>query len=175
VARKIVHAVQAQHLDALGIATRERFREWGCISAAVNRSMTFMGPAHWGQSQRSHGAGAEIWGCAAAAEPSDGKQSGKVVARRRLARKPKWRMRTKPLGSTCNKKRRRNSSSDRVSNFCSLWCAESRQRKVTFPPSKRDQTMVGDGDAMGVAAQILEYMFWTSEGRFAVDHPILSE
>jgi hypothetical protein len=30
-----------------------------------------------------------------------------------LARKPKWRMRTKPLGSRCRRKRRRNSSSAR--------------------------------------------------------------
>ena len=42
------------------------------------------------------------------------------VARRRLARKPKFRMRTKPLGSRCNRKRCRNSSRERGSNFCSL-------------------------------------------------------
>ena len=35
--------------------------------------------------------------------------------------------------------------------------------------------MVGDGHAMGVAAQILEYMLWTTEGAFRVDHPIVSE
>ena len=34
-----------------------------------------------------------------------------------MARKPKWRMRTKPLGSVCNRKRPRNSSSDRVINL----------------------------------------------------------
>ena len=60
-------------------------------------------------------------------------EMGKVVARLRLARKPKLRMRTKPLGSRCNRKRRKKSSSGRVSSFCSLWWAESRQRKVTFP------------------------------------------
>ena len=32
-----------------------------------------------------------------------------------------------------NRKRRKNSSRDRVINFCSLLWAESRQRKVTFP------------------------------------------
>jgi hypothetical protein len=36
------------------------------------------------------------------------------MERRRLASKPKFRMRTKPLGSRCNRNRRRNSSSDRV-------------------------------------------------------------
>ncbi len=47
--------------------------------------------------------------------------SGGRVERRRLARKPKWRMRTKPLGSRCSRKRRKNSSSDRVMVFVSLW------------------------------------------------------
>jgi hypothetical protein len=35
--------------------------------------------------------------------------------------------------------------------------------------------MVGDSDAMGVAAQILEHILGTTEGGLAVDHPILSE
>ena len=43
------------------------------------------------------------------------------------------------------------------------------------PVSKRDQTVVGDGHAMGVPAQITEHMLWTSERTFRVDHPILSE
>jgi hypothetical protein len=38
------------------------------------------------------------------AEPSREKQRGKKVARRRLARKPKLRIRTKPSGSRCNRK-----------------------------------------------------------------------
>src|SRR3974377_1010529 len=44
-----------------------------------------------------------------------------------------------------------------------------------FTFRKRDQAMVGDGHAMGVAAQILEHIFGTTEGRFRVDHPVLSE
>ena len=39
---------------------------------------------------------------------------------------------------------------------------------------ERDQAVVGDGDAMGVAAQILEHVLGASEGRLAVDHPVLS-
>ena len=80
-------------------------------------------------------------------------------------------MRTKPSGSRCSRKRRKNSSSDRVSSFCSLLWAESRQRKVTLPVSKRDQTMVADGHAMGVAAQIVEHKLWATEGWFQVDNP----
>jgi len=40
---------------------------------------------------------------------------------------------------------------------------------------KRDQAMVRDGHAMGVAAQILEYILGATEGWFAVDHPVLAE
>ena len=36
------------------------------------------------------------------------KQRGKVLVRRRQARKPKCRMRTKPSGSRCSRKRRKN-------------------------------------------------------------------
>ena len=47
--------------------------------------------------------------------------------------------------------------------------------KGDFVFSKRDQPMVGDGHAMGVAAQILEYILGATEGRFRVDHPVLSK
>ena len=91
----------------------------------------------------------------------------------RLAKKPKLRMRTKPCGRMCSKKRDRNSSTDSGSNFCLLWSAESRQRKVTWPSSEGDQAVVGDGHAMGVAAQVLQHIFGTTKGTFQVDHPVL--
>ncbi len=37
-----------------------------------------------------------------------------------------------------------------------------------------DQAVVGDGHAMGVAAEILQHVFRAPEGRFQVDHPVLS-
>jgi len=40
---------------------------------------------------------------------------------------------------------------------------------------KGNQAMVGDGYAMGVAAQILEHILRASERSFGVDHPVLSE
>src|SRR5271166_7106240 len=98
--------------------------------------MTHIDPPQWGQSQRSHGLWAEASCVASVGEPSKERQSGTVAARLRLARKPKLRMRTKPLGSRCNRKRRKNSSTDRGSNFCSLLWAESRQRIVTLPSAK---------------------------------------
>jgi len=38
---------------------------------------------------------------------------------------------------------------------------------------QRDETMVGDGDTMRVAAQVTENVLRAAEGRFAVDHPVL--
>src|SRR6266853_2178605 len=50
------------------------------------------------------------------------------------------------------------------------------------PPAKgdlavgqRDQSMVGDGHAMGVAAEVLEHIFGAAEGWFGVDDPVFSE
>jgi len=40
---------------------------------------------------------------------------------------------------------------------------------------KRDQAMVGDGHAVRIAAQILEYVFGATKGRFRVDDPVFSE
>src|SRR6266404_2029679 len=96
-------------------------------------STTAIGPPHLGQDQRSLGLAVEACCSVCGVPPSSWKESGKVVDRLRLARKQKLRMRTKPSGSRCNRKRRKNSSRDRVINFCSLLWAESRQRKVTFP------------------------------------------
>ncbi len=35
--------------------------------------------------------------------------------------------------------------------------------------------MIGDGHAMGVAAQIVQHVFGATEGTFQVDHPLLSK
>jgi hypothetical protein len=40
---------------------------------------------------------------------------------------------------------------------------------------QRDETMVGDSNAMGVGAQIVKDIFWPPEGRFAVDDPVPTE
>ena len=47
------------------------------------------------------------------------------------------------------------------------------ERDLAF--SKGDEAMVGDGHAMGVAAQIVEHMFVAAERSFGVHHPVLSE
>jgi hypothetical protein len=38
-----------------------------------------------------------------------------------------------------------------------------------------DEAMVGDGHAMGVATEILEYILGAAEGWFGIDHPRLAE
>ena len=38
-----------------------------------------------------------------------------------------------------------------------------------------DQAVIGDRHAVGVAAEITENVFWTPEGRLAVDHPVVTE
>src|SRR5712664_3643489 len=55
------------------------------------------------------------------AAPNNWKHRGNVVERRRQARKPKCRIRTKPCGSRCSRKRRKNLSCDKAVSFCSLW------------------------------------------------------
>jgi hypothetical protein len=36
-----------------------------------------------------------------------------------------------------------------------------------------EQPMVGDGDAVGIACQVVKHMFGTSERRFGIDDPVL--
>ena len=50
------------------------------------------------------------------------------------------------------------------------------------PPAKgdvavgqRDQSMVGDGDAMGVTAEIVEHILGAPEGRLGVDYPVFAK
>jgi len=113
------------------------------ISAAVSRSRIIMGPPHWGQGHEkiegsvidepsSSSGGSPGMGGKLLGRPRNWKQRGKRAARRRWARKPKWRMRTKPGGSTWSRKRRKNSSTARVIRRCWLPCAESLQRNVTW-------------------------------------------
>src|SRR5215467_3869974 len=40
---------------------------------------------------------------------------------------------------------------------------------------QRDEAMVGDGDAMGVGAQVVEDILRATETRLAVDHPLAAE
>src|ERR1039457_1580085 len=103
-------------------------------SAAVNRSTIAMVPPHCGQSHSGRDASFGVESVTVGGStvcPSSAKHSGNNSARRRWAKNPKCRMRTKPVGSPCRKNRRKNSlRSSRISRFLFL-CAESRQRNTT--------------------------------------------
>jgi hypothetical protein len=38
-----------------------------------------------------------------------------------------------------------------------------------------NQPMVGNGDTMGVGAEIAQHMFWPAEGLFGIDDPVVTE
>src|ERR1019366_6171799 len=38
-----------------------------------------------------------------------------------------------------------------------------------------DEPVMGDGDAVGVSAEITQGLLGTTEGRFAIDHPVMPE
>ena len=76
------------------------------------------------------------WLSASCAAPNNWKHRGKVVRRRRQARKPKCRIRTKPCGRICSRKRHKNLSCDKVVSFCSLCEPNPARRKVTWPSAK---------------------------------------
>ena len=105
----------------------------------MSRSMSCMDPPHWGQVQQAAAASAFVAPgvpCARAAA-SERKQIGNRAVRCRVARKPKCRMRTKPLGSRCNKKRRKNSSTGKVIKRFLFLCAYPSNGRRPFHPRRR--------------------------------------
>ena len=42
---------------------------------------------------------------------------------------------------------------------------------AAFP--QRQESVIGDGHAMGVACQIPQHLLWAAEGRLGIDHPFL--
>lgn len=40
---------------------------------------------------------------------------------------------------------------------------------------KRYEPVIGDGNAMSVASQVLQHVLWPTEGSFGVDDPVLPE
>ena len=45
--------------------------------------------------------------------------------------------------------------------------------KAHLSAVEAEQSSVGDGDAVGVASQVLQHVFGAAEGRLGVDHPLL--
>ena len=53
--------------------------------------------------------------------------------------------------------------------------------RIVFPAKRdsiileRHQSMVGDGDAVGIAGEIVQNMFGTAEGWLGIDDPVFAE
>ena len=118
----------------------ERLSGWGgersSSCAAVSRSRTCIEPPQRGHFGRGCDRGGSLASEAGVELRSNRKQSGSKVARCLFARKPELRMRTKPRGSKCRRKRLRNSSTGRLMARFLLPCAESLQRKLTRPSER---------------------------------------
>jgi len=99
------------------------------------------------------------------------RQSARFAFRLRLARKPKWRMRGNRGGSTCVRKRRINSSA------WSVICLNLFRMAIVLPMEgdlilvHSDEPLIGNGHAMGVAAEIGQRLSRAAERRFGIDHP----
>lgn len=45
--------------------------------------------------------------------------------------------------------------------------------KADLGVGDREQAMVGDSHAMGIAGQVMKHVFGAAEGRLGIDHPVL--
>src|SRR5438132_12192549 len=74
-------------------------------------------------------------------------------------------MRRKPSGNTCSRKRRMNSPASSV--IALVLPTETNAAAVTI-----DEPAGGDGNVMGVAAEIVENLLRPAEGPRGIDHPL---
>src|SRR5438132_11394098 len=74
-------------------------------------------------------------------------------------------MRRKPSGNTCSRKRRMNSPASSV--IALVLPTETNAAAVTI-----DEPAVGDGNVMGVAAEIVENLLRPAEGPLGIDNPL---
>ena len=88
------------------------------ISAGLSLSLTLIGARHVGQSR--DGLSTPASDCRTGGISSNRRQMSRRADRWEFAMKPKCRMRTNDLGSTCRRNRRMNSSAERVIFFCLL-------------------------------------------------------
>ncbi len=47
--------------------------------------------------------------------------------------------------------------------------------EVNVAIGESDQSAVGDGDAVGIGAEVTQDMLWSAEGWLGVDHPVVTE
>lgn len=80
-------------------------------------------------------------------------------------------MRKKPLGSTCRRKRRKNSSAGSSATFAGVAALAVAVVEAHDAVVARDQALIAQGHPLGVAAQVGEQLVGSGERRFAVNDP----
>src|SRR3954468_10208597 len=94
-----------------------------------------------------------------------------LAVRQAFAKKPKWRMRRKPRGRTCSRNRRMNSPASSVIAL-PLWRGRGAlPPEADAPILAREQTAVGEGDPVRVAAEIVENLPGPAERSLGIDDP----
>ena len=81
----------------------------------------------------------------------------------------------KPRGSTCRRKRRRNSSTAQGHEPLLVAVSGVSPAEGDVAVGESNQSVVGDGDAVGVGAEIAQHVFGSAEGWFGIDDPVLAE
>ena len=84
-------------------------------------------------------------------------------------------MRTKPRGSRWSRKRRRNSSTGQGHQPLLVAVSGISPAKGDVLVGKSNEPVVGDGDPMGIVAEIAQRMFRAAEGPFGVHDPVVTE
>ena len=144
-------------------------------SAAVRLRATPMGPPHRGQCQRG-GLAAGVLGGGSGWRPS---RASSFRASEGSGFGNGWRAARSggcarsPLGSTWRKKRRRNSIARQRHDALLAAMGVILIAEGDAFPVEGQQAVIGNGDAMGVAAQIAEHMGGSAERWLGIDDPLL--
>src|SRR5450755_3622063 len=124
--------------------------------------MSIIVPPQRGQSQPHEVLDSEVAGVSERVKgqvSSSRRQSGRSSRRRRLARKPQKRMRTKRRGKVWSRNRRRNSSAVTGHQPLLAFVRIVLPAESNVAIDKVHDPVVGDGDAMRVACQVMKNMF----------------
>src|SRR3954453_8237030 len=84
-------------------------------------------------------------------------------------------MRGKPLGNTCWRKRRRNSSVSQRHGTVLVVMSIVLPTKTHLIVVHREQPMIRDGNTMGVASQVLQHVLRSTKRRLGIHQPLLPE
>src|SRR5262249_6625423 len=110
--------------------------------------------------------------CSCAAAPNSSRMRTSLACRLPLARNPKWRMRLEAVWQNVKEKASHELGGRQGHGL------DARSVSVVFPGESHVvignlyQAMIGDGDAVRVAAQIAENLLRPGKGLLAVDHPV---